>query len=146
MQPQPITSRPKIFMENLRGLIVPESLMPNIIERISGLLAKATATPWFIGFADGSGADDGIYITHESKFPLRDGDRDSVIRGGSPEGDIQYGVLREQDAQLITELRNAASALMDVVKAAKAIVDLRPGQTLDLDELRSKLAALEGGE
>ena len=120
--------------------------MPNIIERISGLLAKATATPWFIGFADGSGADDGIYITHESKFPLRDGDRDSVIRGGSPEGDIQYGVLREQDAQLITELRNAASALMDVVKAAKAIVDLRPGQTLDLDELRSKLAALEGGE
>ena len=117
--------------------------MPNLIERISGLLAEATPLPW-----EWSGdLDENLLVAHGHFQAWGD---------GFP--------CFETDKQLIPELRNAAPAIMDALKAAKEALDAleelsdgkcnsKYGPGCDCgcrnfayhawEALRSKLAALE---
>ena len=65
--------------------------------------------PWFVGWADGSGADDGISITDGT---------DPIVRGGNPEGDMQYGVMDHDDARLIA----AAPALLEALREGRRAI------------------------
>jgi len=112
--------------------------MPNLIERISGLLAQATPEPW-----EWSGdLDENLLVAHGHFQAWGDG-----FPGF------------ETDKQLIAELRNAAPALMDALKESENALrqlqwchDLIHRIKCDpnvcevqavIEALRSKLAALE---
>ena len=98
--------------------------MPNIIERISGLLAKATAAPWSIaeklsGSENHKGWSLWATIPDEVGEPSRCwlGDISPVIEN---EGDpSEQG---KANAALIPELRNAAPALMDALRKGEAVI------------------------
>lgn len=68
-----------------------------------------TPGPWKIGYSDGSGASDGIYITNASN--------EAIVRGGNPDGYLCHGVLRPCDARLI-------AAAPDLLKALKLFMDM----------------------
>jgi len=115
--------------------------MPNLIERISGLLERCTPGKW-----DASVASSVVgSLIHRQAHN---------IAAVMPQAQMQEC---ESNAQLIAELRNAAPALMDALAAAKEWRDATDAvaanymcseQRLELAEaaLRSKLAALDGGE
>jgi hypothetical protein len=100
-----------------------------------------TPAPWRIGFSDSSGINEGIYITTES-----DG---VVVRGGSPEGDLMFGVLRVEDARLIA----AAPELLSVAIKAEALIS---GELVGVEwkracaefvkEARAAIARATGGQ
>ena len=55
--------------------------------------AQHTPGPWAVGFGDGSGVDEGAYIVAR--------DSTVVVRGGNPQGDLEFGVQLDADARLI---------------------------------------------
>lgn len=132
--------------------------MPNLIERISGLLEKATPQKW-------------SYDTYNTVWAGSESTKDLVEictipyapeTGDSPKRSSNEWVPQATaNAALIPELRNAAPAIMDALKAAKevdaAATSVRKAKVSNaenqgpllrdlenaLDALRSKLAALE---
>jgi hypothetical protein len=103
-------------------------LMPNLIERISGLLATASPAPWetinheagcpSFGYCSPNGCgghESNVAYDVSGPILLKDGE----VSGDSEEEDRQQFRQADIDAKLIAELRNAAPALMDVVKAAE---------------------------
>ena len=78
-----------------------------------------TPGPWAVGFSDGSGVDEGAYIVAR--------DSTVVVRGGNPQGDLEFGVQLEPDARLIA----AAPELLDVIQE---ILDYSGGANSALDD------------
>lgn len=71
---------------------------------------------WRVGFADGSGAEDGCAHIVDQSVPELSGHGGVIVRGGSPEGDIGYGVLDPKNAPLIA----AAPAMRDLLASISA--------------------------
>lgn len=110
--------------------------MPNLIERIEGLLEKATPGPWEATMC----GDPGIYtgLTVKSPGHIRykacifhtDADDLEELQEELEEGTVDHADLRtseqallqtEDNLQLAAELRNAAPAIMEVLRAAKEL-------------------------
>lgn len=93
-----------------------------------------TPGPWKVGFSDESGCGEGAYIT--------DGADDVIVRGGSPEGDIDYGVLTVANARLIAA---APMLLAEAKKYRELLRALLVGETVKIDfcALDAAIAAAE---
>ena len=77
---------------------------------------KATPRPWRIGFLDGSGARDGIYITANNE---------AVVWGGLDDWCVPRGVEKIADAELIVTAVNSYSPDKD--EKVRALVEAAEG-------------------
>lgn len=120
------------------------------LSRLRELEAAATPSRWYVGYDDGSGETSIVARDHEDALGLGA----TVVMGGSPEGDIEFGVGKPADATFIAALRNAAPELLarldrleKVAAAARVMVDDHDetgGHGCHLEpELRAALAELD---
>ena len=146
-------------------MVEDSKLMPNLIERISGLLAKATAAPWQPCYHLEKPENDAACPCKTRGIIYGSDGEHAVCEMGSTSIPGQEGMepprydrsVELMNAALIFEIRNAAPALMDALKEAKAFLEAWD-QCDDylgvydfalrdpIRALRSKLVALDGGE
>lgn len=91
---------------------------------LRALAARATPGPWTVGYRDGSGMSS-IVAEHEWD---RLGLDAIVVMGGSPEGDIEYGVTGPDAAWIAACDPDTILALLDRAERAEAALgSLRSG-------------------
>ncbi len=102
---------------------------------------KDLALPWKIGFDDGSGAfedNNGAHIVGapvESRFNV-------IVRGGNPEGDMPYGVLKPEHAAFIVTACNNHHRLLAALKGMVAATEVMP-ENMDAVEHAARVAIHE---
>lgn len=78
---------------------------------------KHTPGPWAVGFHDGSGCgsdNEGAYITAGDHANVLDSVNTVVVRGGVDTWNVKLGVLRPEDACLISAAPDLLRELKDI--------------------------------
>ena len=108
-------------------------LMANTTDHLGQLLTKGSPIPWKGDRKDGS-----------VKYNMLDANGNTVVHGDNGNSEHgPFGILCQNDTELIMSLINAAPALLDVVDAAKVVTLCHGGSTYSINRLSEALSKLD---